>query len=232
VDDALQRRIERAEDCASEVAALIRRVRICELDIEDLGVAAWVAYEPAEIALSSPDLDPEQVRAQAFARADRQFQGSPGDAVVIELDPRGSLSSWLGKLGRMRPYALHRAAAASARAVLAHDPWRESTRAAVNAFEAWILDPSDERVAAVCAFLNPLGAPPYLPGEPHWLSTLLASVSPERHQDPLWAARLAVESCVFEHPEGDLGIRPAIRDEVAAWALDYDDPVLARRGAP
>jgi len=232
MDDRRQREIERGlaggHSLADEVAALIRRVRIGELDIEDLGLAAWVSYEPAEIALSSPDLDPEQVRARALEQADERFQGSPGDALVIDLDPRGSLSSWLGKLGRMRPYAIHRAAAAAASAVLGHNPWRESTRAAVIAFEAWLLDPSPERVAAACAFLNPPGAAPYLPGEPHWLSSLLASVSPERSRDPLWTARLAVESCVYEHPEGDRGIKPAIRDEVAAWALGYQDPVRVR----
>lgn len=228
----LQRDFEATGSLAGEVASLIRRVRIGDLDIEDLGLAAWVAHEGAEVALSSPDLDPEQVRAREFERANARFEASPGDAVVMTLDPRGSFPSWLGKLGRMRPFAIHRAAAASVQAVLVHNPWRDSTRAAVAAFEAWLAEPSPAREAAACAFLNPPGAPPALPGEPHWLSALLESTSPERSRDRKTRARYVVQSCAHEHPEGDVAIRAAIRDEVASWALGYSDPVRLRVAEP
>lgn len=216
----LERRFRASGAVEDEAAWLAARVRAGELSRAALELAAWVAHPAAERALASPELDPDQVRARAFTRANQRFDASPGDALVMNLDPRGTLSNWLGELGRKHPAAAHRAAAAAAQSLFAAGLEHGTTQEAVRRLERWILAPTEAHRAAVLAPLAPAG-------NPLWLSHLLSSVSPDV-PNRAWRARLATEGIVHAHPDGDRAVRPAIRDELSAWTLGYGDPLVER----
>jgi hypothetical protein len=236
VSDARLREVERrwktSGTVEDEAAYLVQCLRSGDLAAPLLGLAAWLEHPAALAALRSPLLDPDLFRDAGFLKANKRFGSSPGDALIIDLDPRGSMAARTQRLAEWG--ALRRAAIAAIRCeIAAGGDFSERARTALVAVEDWEVAPSAETRSAVADCLPPdPDRPFFIPDAPNWAVSLLHSVCPPPGMGVARAVG-AVRSCASTHPGGELPVWKAICAELLPWALQRGDPlyerVLARR---
>lgn len=186
-----------AEDGA---ALLLQQARYGLLSAEQILLAAWLGEPSAVLAAQDPELDPLGPRRIA----QEKFDQNPGDALVIDMDPRGSLAKRVDAIKRC-PGAYPRACLAALRSIsaVAGRVAGPTYGLAIRAVENWIRDPSPER-AELVGVIDP--------GEDRWLALVTGIPKGDRN------LREPIQWSTYDHPQGEIGVWNALVAELIPWA--------------